>query len=1135
MSGDIILKDAILSEVPCVLFLGQAIEGGSASTSSVLNRLLERKELPASVAWPEVLAKGLTPEDLEWLTERFDRTVPTEAFQSALELPWEAVFTSSIDPSLLRRFETLGRQPEALSSSQHHPRAPRSRARPPIHYLFGRSNDVTDATRPPRTRNDLARRLAQHASVLLSRVVETVTPAGLLVIDSYQPGRDWLPSDALIGALPSDGSVRVLWLGIDEIPAGSSLFAELQQSGFAWSDARPLAVLASEIRASGALPSGAVPIFHEPGIVSLERDAFLEVKPPLRLRVEASAAVVDDDWTAPPAAIGRDAEEDLFRLSHGNPGSARSLMEGVSRGFFITRHFEGDLFARTSSLISKQRLDDRVLVLHGQSGTGKSVAVARLALLARTQLHAPVLFGSSRVPEAADVEAFCEEVDRSGHGPTIVIADSNAPPERYFVLSGALRSRGRRHLIVGTSYRLEHSGSAYLLEAPEIVTAAERRQVSELLARFVPSDQITPDVLNGEHVLALLYRAISAGRARIASGLGNEARFVESAIRQRAQSTPRPFTSTLAEQLIVAGLAKPDEALFEPSNAEAPDRDAAGRLIDYVMVAGRVDVAVPVNLLLRALRARIDHLDYHQIGAMFGGLDLFRWRYGGFERTELLVAARLRLEAELICRRRVGGSDRELECLIDLIEAVRPHGIDHNSELQFLLDLLQRLDRDGPREKAYSAGYLRIGRALTTLRKQHAVDDASLMLQESNFRRQWLWFHRTDDAVAPELRDTVLDESREAVEEAIARVEARSLKAGRRTRENLYVERASIYGFLAVGHAIDKTEPTLIWADYLAARVAAQRAMGVAPSYFPFDVGLWTPADLLEEAGDALTPAQRSELVADIYSTLDRVDSQELPPSQREKFNVRRIKLGGLLEDAKLKEAGLSELETDTPAVAAFLKARALVTDILSTEVATFNNAQRERARQAADYLTSRQAVISGDVRCIRLLLELRWIAETGQRLLREERRAIPHTTKSREAILAIASELLAASGDAVDSPIRYLEAVLSWVLGDLKGAASRWKELSHDTDFDDRRRVIRRLVVTDAFGHPVLFRGRLIGMRTSGHWQVDIDGSPARVDLLERDFRGQVFRLGGEIRDFRVAFNFLGPIADPATRQEDR
>ena len=120
-----------------------------------------------------------------------------------------------------------------------------------------------------------------------------------------------------------------------------------------------------------------------------------------------------------------------------------------------------------------------------------------------------------------------------------------------------------------------------------------------------------------------------------------------------------------------------------------------------------------------------------------------------------------------------------------------------------------------------------------------------------------------------------------------------------------------------------------------------------------------------------------------------------------------------------------------------------------------------------------------------------------------------------------------------VEAPVRYLEAVLQWVLGDFKPATAVWRNLSRDTDFDDRRRVVRKLIVTGASGQPVLFRGRLAATRTPGHWSVELDGSPARVDLLERDFRGQTLRLGGEVREFRVAFNYLGPIAVPF--QEDR
>ena len=333
----------------------------------MLNRLLERKGRPDLGGWRDAIAAGLSAEDLEWLTERFERTVASESLQEALDLPWSAVFTSSVDPVLLRRLETRGRQPEAITSSEHYPRAPRSTARPPVHYLFGRSNDVAEASRPPRTLNDLTRRLARHSGVLLSRLPETVPPAGLLVIEGYHPNHDWLPLESLLGAVPADGGMRVLWLGIDDVTLASTLFAELTASGSVFSDPRSLAVVLGAMQALGDFAPDTVRLRHEPGVISLSNGAFVEIDPSLRLRVEASAAIVDDDWTKPPVPLSVEAEEDLFRRSHGNPGSTRALVEAVARGFYITRSFEDALHNHVSNPLTKQTSRDRVIVLHGQS------------------------------------------------------------------------------------------------------------------------------------------------------------------------------------------------------------------------------------------------------------------------------------------------------------------------------------------------------------------------------------------------------------------------------------------------------------------------------------------------------------------------------------------------------------------------------------------------------------------------------------------------------------------------------------------------------------------------------------------------------------------------------------------------
>ncbi|WP_285278193.1 hypothetical protein, partial [Klebsiella pneumoniae] len=116
-------------------------------------------------------------------------------------------------------------------------------------------------------------------------------------------------------------------------------------------------------------------------------------------------------------------------------------------------------------------------------------------------------------------------------------------------------------------------------------------------------------------------------------------------------------------------------------------------------------------------------------------LDLFRWDTSDAEGHEYFIHPRLRLEAELICRRRLSERSKEIGYLLQLIKSVRYSSTDRRSEITFILDLLIKMQKEGPRKNAYQDGYLDVANALTELRTKHNIIDASLMLQESVFRR----------------------------------------------------------------------------------------------------------------------------------------------------------------------------------------------------------------------------------------------------------------------------------------------------------------------------------------------------------------------------------------------------------------
>lgn len=1127
------LGGAVASNRPVILFLGQRYANAQAKTDPLVARIEEHLGGGDSEAtWTTLLQRPLSDEIYPWIVERFERQVLSEALEQVFQVAWSAVFTSSVDPRILMRLETRGRIPESILSKDHFPRAPRSRARPGVHYLFGRADETSPETRAPRSRKDFQKRRTVHANPLVNRIPETTTSLGLLVIAGFRDD-DWLSVDELLAPLSAQPGMRIFWFLAHQEPPQSEFFDDLVASGNLVVDERSLeeAVLAFEI-ASGFSQASQTIFQADFGTITLGTDKFLRLTAGLRLRVEAAAAVVDDTWTDPPEPLDKLQSAEAFRRFHGDLCGARGLVEGIASGFSIERDFETKLWSQVKKLVQRPGQAESLVIVHGQSGMGKSLAIARAARLLRSQFHVPVLYSWARVPLAMELDEFCETAERSGAHCTVILCDCNSEVRRYRELMDGLKSRGRRVIIVGTSYRLELKGrtpDTKYTEAPATLSGNETTQLKSLVARFGQSKEIDYQSA-GDQVLPMLYRYLSVSRARIVGGVNDEARATEDLIRLRARNVPRPqrMQSQLAQKLIDAGLAGGDMEIFESDDALAAEgEDAAGRFVDYVMVAGRLDCPVPVNLLLRAIRSVNDNLDYAQILYMFDQLDLFRWKMADGEGNDLLVFPRLQLEAELICARRLAGTSREVSCIVELIRAARISGVDATAERDFLLDLLHKMHRDGPRLKNYQKGYLDFARALTDLRTRYSVRDASLMLQESAFRRDTIFISDAasdpDDRIPDEQRDQILEEAREVIEIALKEIVDGKLYASKRTRHNLSVERATIYCYQAVGLARRKASAGQIMSHYGAARVAITTAASTASSYHPFDIAIWAPALIVKE--NVLSEEQKQELLADIYSTFDSFSADLNLQRYRAEFEERRMKIAQALQNNALEDSSFEELERLKPAVAYYLRARSFCPDALDA-TRPVDAAMKKHSDKAATYLEDHYEHIARDPRALQLLIQLRWLAVSGDRLLRRDRCVIPQDLAFQNKILNYVRTLNEMAGSGASNVYRLLEATLQWIAGNSSLAREQFNQLARDSDFEDGSRVVRRLLLVseDSEG----YRGTADRLRKEGNWSISVKNFSGTIDLETRQFSGEDLRKGREFRGFNIAFNFLGPIADP-------
>ena len=762
-------------------------------------------------------------------------------------------------------------------------------------------------------------------------------------------------------------------------------------------------------------------------------------------------------------------------------------------------------------------------MVSGQSGTGKSVALARIVAAVRTERIAPVLYGVGRIPQVEEISSFCEAAENAGAHATLVVCDANRDVDDYDELLGGLRSRGRKVVVIGSQYRSSDHNSAQSdprIESPSNLSERETEGLSQLLETYL--GELEEPSHATHHFLAYMYRCLPASRPRIGAGLSAEARSAEEHLREWGrQLRPTRPVSQLHQQLIEKGYIDEYQPIFDEIHIETLENEHsfAGRLIDFVMSAGRLNCPVPVNLLLRAVSGHDRRVDASVIANLFTELDLFRWESSNASGDDLQISPRIALEARLICNRRLGSPLSEAERLNELIGCVR-QGIDNAEERRFLLDLLQQVGRDGPEGLRYKQAFMAFARTLTELRQRFNVLDASLMLQESAFRRSAVREREVDDAE----RFGLLEEARDAVQTALDGIANGDIQASRQTRQNLLVERAALYGFLTFDRVSRSESAGAVWSAYQAAKTAVTQARSATDNYYPHDVALWTPADIFH--AEQLTEEQRAELAADIYSALYQVERDALSQTQRERFDQRRMSVGVILQDHDLTEDAYAKLEEEGSTAGYFLRARSFAPRLNAEHVGELSPDDMDKSRRSADFLASQWHNILQDERCLFLLLECKWMATLGLRPFYGERQPLP-APELAVPMLHIVQALNQCAGASAQYRTLYLEGVLSWLAEDYLAARDIFRHIARETDNVYRRRVNKRHVVSNDDLTSKAFRGRVERKRGENRWSIRVDGLNELIDLIDTDFPRDDIAVGRTLSDFAIAFSFLGPIAD--------
>ena len=547
----------------------------------------------------------------------------------------------------------------------------------------------------------LAREAA--ADQLLAELPSLVTPHGVLALEAYDSANDWLALDRLAPHLMHLGVGQAHWFSAPEPKALGPRGRLLLTSGKLVLHQDPLSEWIRWALDRGLLEVAAVTGEPTDGIsLTLRRGKRRFFTLTEWHKWTYGLPVLDDSVTATPEPVA--SEDDRFQLFRQflYDSGLRNMprWEDYAHGFAFHRIEFEELLRQARDLLSEPSLKPDPVLLCGQSGSGKTVALAELAYSLRGE-HWPVLYlgrGQPRV-DFQRIGAACEEIERLEPTCTLIVWDSLQEPGEYAALAQHLAGRGRKALVVGSAYQADSRYPAVTF--PAELSPKERQDFVRHLQSFgvplVPEDVEEVD----SHFFVFLYRLLPDARSKLRQGLPPEFQYglqqVQRLVREARNTEPlsRPSEGWFIDRLREAYpewrkvFGSLDGAVcVEP---ETRDRQRTEELTRMILVPGRYDLDVPVDLLIRCLGEdgfeRLREFDPQDFG-------VFRWVDDDDGNPVLRV--RSSLEADLLCQGDFVTPEGEIAILRRLVTQIRLGDWERpNLEVDFVTDLFVKIEPEG--------------------------------------------------------------------------------------------------------------------------------------------------------------------------------------------------------------------------------------------------------------------------------------------------------------------------------------------------------------------------------------------------------------------------------------------------------
>ena len=727
----------------------------------------------------------------------------------------------------------------------------------------------------------------------------------------------------------------------------------------------------------------------------------------------------------------------------------------------------------------------------------------------------------------SDIDECCRWLEDHGASATLIVWDGMVQQSDYRELQGYLASRGRKAAVVGSSYALKETGN-HLVEVPNQLNVEEARQFADFLEGLgISLSERHREFLERRDpsYLVALYRHLAPTRQRLTTGVVQELEQLEqelvAAVSQ--METSNSSLSAFAAAFLSAGIidkTRLEEVSIRPETQISVAEVA--ELVDIVTVPGRFGINIPIELLARTW----EKSNFTDLSQILRGFDLVH----AFEDSagRVVVGPRHSLEARLIVQARIGSVQNEAAIVSRIVKAIRPSiwGADESDEIGFVIELLRAVGPQGEEHFRFAPFFRDLAEAISEVRESRNIRSPRMMLQEANFFREWVTT-KSRQGNQPEDAREILGKAKSILQEALEMLEDNRQW---RLRTFIATELASTLGSTTVDSIMSGATKSEIEQNYGQVLEAVKTARSIDFSSFnPVDVLVWSTSALANYEG--VDDNIRTEAIVDVLDALETVDPDLLDSGNLVRFHQRRYEVGILLGDQALTESAFQNLLSIGSAAGFYIRAREIGGSLIASQDGT--RAQGRQYEAAWRYLEDHRSEIHFDPRCLNLLFDYWWLSKSGHRPFDEERAVLPFQENDWLYGLQLVRDLRGVESLNRGLTLSFLEALALFHLGQITQAIQLFREVENESyTVSSRRRILRSFVASEPNGIPRTFSGTVRSVDPGGRRaQVFVEELRQRITFLPADFGRPEIRTGDSLGEFHIAFNFIGPIADPLTR----